>query len=86
MTLLLELTITIFTACNAGVLTVQDFQVVSANGSAKFRLPVPLLHQERIMRLSVKRTGGSDGGAGSLKLRVIDDSHPVTSAIAGLQP
>jgi len=76
----------IFTTCDAGVLTVQDFQVLSANGAGKFRLPVPLLHQERIMRLSVKRTGGSNAGAGVIKLRVIDDSHPITSALAGRQP
>lgn len=76
----------IFTTCTAGVLTVQDFQVLSANGAGKFRLPVPLLHQERLMRLSVKRTGGSNAGAGEVKLRVIDDSHPVTSALAGRQP
>ncbi len=72
-----------FSTCTAGVLTVQDFQVLSANGAGKFRLPVPLLHQERIVLLSVKRTGGSDAGAGVIKLRVIDDSHPITSSFAG---
>ncbi|MHA2064759.1 MAG: hypothetical protein ACXABY_10330 [Candidatus Thorarchaeota archaeon] len=56
------------------------------NGTRKERLPIPLLHQERIMRLSLKRTGGSDGGAGTVALRVVDDSHPVTSAFTGRQP
>ena len=54
--------------------------------AGKLRLPIPLLHQERMLRLSVKRTGGSDGGAGSITLKVVDDSHPVTTAFAGVQP
>jgi len=76
----------IFTACAAGVMTVQDFQITLVSGATKLRLPVPLLHQERMMRLSVKRTGGADATAGTVKLRVIDDSHPVTSSFAGKQP
>jgi hypothetical protein len=76
----------VFSACAAGVITLQDFQVVLASGAAKYRLPVPLLHQERIMRISVKRTGGADATAGSIKLRVIDDAHPVTSSFAARQP
>jgi len=75
-----------FTTCTAGVLTVQDFQVLAAGGAQKPRLPVPLLHQERIMRISIKRTGGSDAGAGVIKVRVVDDAHPVTSSFAAKQP
>lgn len=56
------------------------------NSAGKFRLPLPLLHQERMLRISIKRTGGTDVGSGSVSIRVVDDSHPVTSAIAGKQP
>jgi hypothetical protein len=60
-----------------------SFTVTAAD---KLRVPLPVLHQERIMRLSVKRTGGADATAGTVKLRVVDDSHPVTSHLTGRQP
>lgn len=75
-----------YAECTAGVVSVLEFQVVAASGAQKLRVPIPLLHQERIMRLSVKRTGGTDGGAGSSKFRIVDDAHPVTSSYATLQP
>jgi len=76
----------VFSECTAGVIAVLDFQVLASGGAQKLRVPVPLLHQERMFRLSVKRTGGSDAGAGSIKLRVVDDAHPVTSSFATKQP
>lgn len=71
---------------STGVLTVQDFSLTASTGAQKVRVPIPLLHQERILRISVRRAGGSDGGAGSIGIKVIDDSHPVTSALTGVQP
>ncbi len=75
-----------FSECVAGVVTKQEFQVLASGGAQKLRIPVPLLHQERMMRISVKRTGGSDAGAGSFGVRVVDDAHPVTSSFATKQP
>lgn len=76
----------VFSECTAGVIAKMEFQVLAAGGAQKLRLPIPLLHQERIMRLSIKRTGGSDAGAGVISLRVVDDAHPVTSSFSGKQP
>lgn len=75
-----------YAECTAGVVSVLEFQLVAATGVQKLRIPIPLLHQERVMRLSVKRTGGSDAGAGSVGLRIVDDAHPVTSSFANKQP
>jgi len=66
-----------------GVVTVFPF-VVDASGN--FRVPIPVFHQERMLRVSVYRTGGTDAGAGAISLRVVDDSHLVTSGLAGYQP
>lgn len=60
--------------------------IAKFNTTGKFRVPTPLLHQERVMRLSVRRNGGTDAGAGSIAVKVVDDSHLVTSALTGRQP
>lgn len=52
----------------------------------KYRVPIPLLHQERMIRLGISRTQGSDGGAGTVALRIIDDAHFVTSPFSRRQP
>lgn len=67
----------------SGVVTPFPF-VVNATGT--FRIPIPVFHQERVLRVSVSRTGGTDAGAGSISLRVVDDSHLMTSSLAGYQP
>ena len=70
-------------ASGAVVVLPFSFTVV---GGEKLRIPIPILHQERMLRLSVKRTAGADATAGVIKLRVIDDAHHVTSALVGRQP
>jgi hypothetical protein len=67
----------------SGAVTVLAFTVAV---TSKVRIPVPLLHQERVIRFGVSRTGGSDAGAGSISLKVIDDAHFVTSSLHGQQP
>ena len=62
----------------------QDVVVLDTTG--KYRIPFPLVRQERIMRISVKRTGGTDAGAGSVVFKVVDDSQQTTSALTGRQP
>jgi hypothetical protein len=68
-----------------GVPAVFEYQV-GAVALAKWRIPVAHKKQEQIMRISVKRTGGSDAGAGSIKFKVVDNGSLITSALAGRQP
>ncbi len=67
----------------SGIVTPFPF-VFDAAGT--FRIPIPVFHQERMLRVSISRTGGSDAGAGSISARIVDDSHLVTSSLAGFQP
>lgn len=71
---------------SGGVMTEQVLSFTQSSGAQKVRLPIPVLHQERIMRISVRRVGGTSAGASSVGIRVVDDSHPVTSALTGRQP
>jgi len=69
----------------SGAVTALPFSFTATPG-AKLRIPIPVLHQEKMIRLSIKRTGGADATAGTVKLRVIDDAHFVTSALTKRQP
>lgn len=69
----------------SGAVTEFPFQITTVSPT-KVRIPIQTLHQERMLRLSVRRVGGSDAGAGEVSLRVVDDSHSITSAIAGRDP
>jgi len=67
----------------SGSVTVLAFSFAA---TGKYRVPIPILHQERMIRLGVGRTQGSDGGAGTVALRIVDDAHFVTSPHTRRQP
>lgn len=61
-------------------------QALVFNTTGKYRIPIPILRQEQILRLSVLRSGGADATAGSIDIKVIDDAQLVTSSLASRQP
>jgi len=66
----------------SGVVTSFPFTV---NATAALRIPIPVFHQERLLSISLYRTGGTDATAGSIRVSVVDDSHLITSGLAGYQ-